>query len=258
MENKDLWNGDQYKANSSPQENSAMQIIDAIRFVGSETVLDIGCGDGKITKKLYDLLPNGKVIGIDASKSMISEAIKNIENRFNLSFFENSAENFHFSERFDFIFSFHALHWVKDKIAVFKNIRAHLNNNGKFVFITSGGENPNIRKIFTSNKWLNHIKSHGQKFHSTDENEIRSMLQESGLSIEKISVEYWPEYYSNINDLINWIMTWVPYATGLNNENAKAFSTEIAENIQQESLRNGFKDKIEFKTEMLSIKAFKS
>jgi trans-aconitate 2-methyltransferase len=257
MNKNDLWDGKQYKENSSPQEASASELINSIKFTGSEWVLDIGCGDGRITQKIGSLIPNGKVIGIDPSGSMIAEAKKHAVMNGKIVFLEKNAEDFSFNERFDFVFSFHTLHWVKDKSRVFNNIHTHLKTGGKFIFITSGRENSHIANVFAQKKWQGQLRDYGSKFHSTDENKIRAMLEEAGLTVESIKAEYWSKYYSGRGELINWLMTWVPYATGLDKGNAMVFSAEIADNMQRESLENGIKDKIEFKTEMLSIKTCK-
>ena len=90
---KDLWNGKQYKENSSPQENSATDIIDSISFHEGADILDVGCGDGKVTQKFCSLIPKGHVYGLDTSASMLEEAKKATSHRDNISFFEGSAEN---------------------------------------------------------------------------------------------------------------------------------------------------------------------
>jgi trans-aconitate 2-methyltransferase len=257
MSNKDLWNGKQYKENSSPQELSAVKIVKSIEFKGNESVLDIGCGDGKITKQLGLLLSQGKIIGIDPSESMINEANKYVSDCSNMLFSIGNAENFNLKETFDYIFSFHTLHWIKNKIKVFKNIYTHLKPNGKFVFITSCRENQNIANVFNSEKWQKLIKKHGSKFHSSDENKIKDLLQEANLDSLEIKAEYWSRFYSNKNELINWLITWVPFATGLDKNNVLLFSDEIAENMLNESIKNGITDKIEFKTEILTVTALK-
>ena len=253
MKKVSSWDGKQYKENSSPQESSAMQLISSISFSGDEHVLDIGCGDGKITHKIREFIPHGKIIGIDTSDSMLEEARKH--NKDNLFFYEKSAHDFSFNDRFDYVFSFHTLHWVKDKVQVFKNVRNHLKPTGKFIFITSGRGNETISNVFSSEKWKSIIEQNGQKYHSTDSDQIKSMISEAGLSAEKLEADYWSKFYSDKTDLIKWLMTWVPYATGLNKDDSMFFSEEIAENMLQESLRNGIKNGIEFKTEMLSIEA---
>ena len=71
---KDKWNAKDYAKNSSAQEKWAVELIEKLALDGNEKLLDIGCGDGKITYRLSRILNNGSVIGIDQSESMILES----------------------------------------------------------------------------------------------------------------------------------------------------------------------------------------
>jgi trans-aconitate 2-methyltransferase len=257
MQKKDLWDGKQYKVNSSPQEQSATNIINSIEFRDNDCVLDIGCGEGRVTQKISLLAPNGQIIGIDPSGSMISEANKIKSSYDNISFLEASAEDFEIDKNFDYVLSFHSLHWVKDKNKIFKNISKHLKPKGKFIFITAGKENNNIASVFSSRQWKDKIGKHGKKFHAEGQERINQMLVDAGLFVESSRSEFRSSYYNNDEDLVNWIMTWVPYATGLDNEDSILFSNEIVENLKNQCICDGIKEKIEFKTEMLTITACK-
>lgn len=257
MQKKDLWDGKQYKENSSPQEQSAIHIMDAIDFKENDCILDIGCGDGRVTQRLCSLAPEGQIVGMDPSTSMISEANKISRSYANLSFIEANAEDFKIDLKFDYILSFHSLHWVKDKGRMFHNIEHHLKPEGKFIFITAGKENPHIAKVFASEKWREKIGKHGQKFQAGDREKLRDTLVESGLLLASSKSEYRSSYYHKKEDLIKWLMTWVPFATGLENEESMNFANDIADNLKNQSVNDGLEDKIEFKTEMLIVKACK-
>ena len=250
-----MWNGGQYQENSSPQEFSATSIINSIHFKGDEHILDIGCGDGKITHKFCTLVPRGKIIGIDASPSMLATARGQSLAAATILFYEKTAEDFHFDETFDYIFSFHTLHWVKNKVKVFKNVHDHLDPRGKFVLVTSGRQNETMSRVFSSEKWREQLRNYGPRFHSADASTTQSMLHEAGLSVQRLDAEYWSTFYADKNDLIKWLMTWVPYATGMSGDDSIVFADEIAENVLTESVKNGVTDGIEFKTEMLVIEA---
>lgn len=253
----DLWNGEHYKENSSPQQKTAEKILGSIDLKNDYKILDIGCGDGKITSSMALKVSKGKIIGIDPSPSMIKEAQKSYQTIDNLLFYEGKAEDFKFGETFDFIFSFYSLHWIKDKIKVFKNIADHLNSKGQFIFVTSGRENPLIAKVFSSEKWLPQLTGHGKKFHSSDENKTEKMLKDSGFGNIEIKVENWSQFYNEKNDLLQWIMSWVPFATGLNKQDSLEFSQEILRNLEKDSIKSGINNRIEMITEMLVIKAQK-
>ena len=53
------------------------EVLARLELDGDETVLDAGCGTGRVTRLLADRLPEGRVIGVDAAPSMIELAREN-------------------------------------------------------------------------------------------------------------------------------------------------------------------------------------
>jgi trans-aconitate 2-methyltransferase len=68
------WNAADYAANSAAQQIWARELIAQLRLRGDEHILDVGCGDGKVTAELARAVPKGSVTGIDASPEMIAFA----------------------------------------------------------------------------------------------------------------------------------------------------------------------------------------
>ena len=76
------WNPSDYEKNSSAQELAALDLLSKLDLNGDEHILDIGCGDGKITLKMAAMVPWGQVIGIDCSQEMIAFANNTNDQRF--------------------------------------------------------------------------------------------------------------------------------------------------------------------------------
>ena len=70
------WNAADYAANSAVQQTWARELIARLHLRGDEHILDVGCGDGKVTAEIARDVPRGSVIGIDASPQMIAFARK--------------------------------------------------------------------------------------------------------------------------------------------------------------------------------------
>jgi trans-aconitate methyltransferase len=70
------WNAADYAANSAAQQIWARELIAQLNLRGDEHILDVGCGDGKVTAELAHAVPKGSVTGIDASPEMIRFARK--------------------------------------------------------------------------------------------------------------------------------------------------------------------------------------
>lgn len=102
-----------YKENSSFQFGVAQELLEGYPFRESHAVLDIGCGDGKITAQIAERVPLGTVVvGVDVSSSMIKFAREKFpEEKYpNLSFRVCNAEDVDYSNHFDMCLSCSCLH----------------------------------------------------------------------------------------------------------------------------------------------------
>jgi len=128
-----IWNGEQYDKNSSLQYKIGMQAVESFNLRGDECVLDIGCGNGKITALCADRLTSGSLIAIDNSSDMIDFANKNYENHTNITFLLQDVTTMCFEQEFDFLYSIFCLHWVKDQDTALHNIAKSLKPGGKAI-----------------------------------------------------------------------------------------------------------------------------
>ncbi|MDD5359186.1 MAG: methyltransferase domain-containing protein [Sulfurovaceae bacterium] len=136
------WDPNKYNVNSKGQAIWAKELIDKIGIEGYESILDIGCGDGKITEDLAQIT-TGEVVGIDFDQNMVDFA-KEIYKK--PTFIQMDAQNINFENRFDIVFSNAALHWVQDHKAVVNGIYKALKRNGKAI-LQMGGEG-NAKDVF--------------------------------------------------------------------------------------------------------------
>ena len=68
------WDADAYDRMSGPLEAMGRDVLDRLELRGNETVLDAGCGTGRVTAALAARLPAGRVIAVDASPAMAAQA----------------------------------------------------------------------------------------------------------------------------------------------------------------------------------------
>lgn len=138
-----------YVKNSSLQNSLAKEIIDAQEIDSNFYILDVGCGDGRITAEIAQRAKLGKVLGIDASHEMIKFALKSFpnENFPNLSFLQITAEEIEFQQRFDLIVSFSCFHWLKDPGLVIHQLSSALKTRGELLILTYPKESPYYRYL---------------------------------------------------------------------------------------------------------------
>ena len=154
------WNAEDYEKHSQAQQNWARELIDKLSLKGTEDVLDLGCGDGKVTAEISRSVENGSVIGVDNSTSMIELAVERYPSSqySNLSFTVMDASNLSFEECFDVVFSNAALHWVKNHKPVVDGLFRSLKPSGKILLQMGGKGNAShilsvLSEIQSSPEW---------------------------------------------------------------------------------------------------------
>lgn len=126
------WDGAGYERISGLQRHLAREALAAMVFRGTERVLDVGCGDGYVTRLIADRLPAGAIVGVDASPRMIEVARSRPDPPGRaVEFLVADARDLPFGCEFDVVVSFNALHWVADQVAALRAIAGTLRPGGR-------------------------------------------------------------------------------------------------------------------------------
>ncbi len=131
------WDADVYARNSRFVSELGLPVVELLDPRPGERVLDLGCGDGVLSRHLMDL--NCEVLGVDASEKMVTAArARGVEA------WVMSAAELDFANEFDAVFSNAVLHWVPDPDAVLNGVRRALKRDGRFVGEFGGSGNVEI------------------------------------------------------------------------------------------------------------------
>lgn len=122
------WDAASYDSLADPQEDWGRQVLERLQLRGDETVLDAGCGSGRVTRLLIERLPQGRVIAVDGSPSMV-DMVRDVLRPRDEALLANLTE-LELSEPVDAIFSNAALHWVLDHDRLFRRLYAALRSGG--------------------------------------------------------------------------------------------------------------------------------
>ncbi|HSI79607.1 MAG TPA: methyltransferase domain-containing protein [Solirubrobacterales bacterium] len=125
------WDADTYDRVSDPQEEWGLEVLARLELDGGEAVLDAGCGTGRVTRHLLERLPSGRVIGVDASRSMIERARENLADfgdRVDLRVAD--LRTLELERPVDAIFSNATFHWILDHETLFSRLHATLRPGG--------------------------------------------------------------------------------------------------------------------------------
>jgi trans-aconitate 2-methyltransferase len=217
------WNAADYNKSSPAQQVWAQELIEKIGLYGNERVLDIGCGDGKITAAIAEIVPLGMVTGIDSSTEMIRFAREHFPAHIhpNLNFVRMDASHLAFSEEFDVVFSNAALHWISDHRPLLAGIANSLRPGGRVLIQMGGKGNADqvfcvLKVLLENRRWGHYFAGFGFTHGFFGTAEYRLWLEESGL--EPIRVELIPKDMSYLtrDAFAAWIRTtWLPWMARL-------------------------------------------
>lgn len=231
------WNAEDYQKNSISQQKWAEELISNLELNGSENLLDIGCGDGKITAEIASILQYGSVLGIDSSAEMIELAQKSFpKDKFpNLSFMIKDALELDFKNQFDVIFSNAALHWINDHLPLLRRIKRSLKPSGKVLIQMGGkGNGKDILKIadniIKTEKWKAYFKDFNFRYGFYSAIEYRKWLNEAGFNVKRVELIQKDMIHKGEPELKAWIRTtWLPYTQRVPADLQAEFINEIAD-----------------------------
>jgi trans-aconitate 2-methyltransferase len=133
------WDAEVYDRVADPQFEWAQEVIGRLELNGDETVLDAGCGSGRVTATLLERLPEGRLVGIDGSASMVAMAREAIGDRAEIC--EGDLAELDLHEEFDLVYSNAVFHWIADHDNLFRRLFAALRPGGRLVAQCGGHGN---------------------------------------------------------------------------------------------------------------------
>jgi trans-aconitate 2-methyltransferase len=141
------WNAEAYHRVSDPHVRWGIPVLARLPLEGSELVIDVGCGTGRLTEKLLERLPRGRVVATDLSANMLATARDFLSPRFRsqIGFVVADASAMPVADRADAVFSTATFHWVCDHERLFRSIHAALKAGGRLVAQCGGG--PNLHRV---------------------------------------------------------------------------------------------------------------
>lgn len=137
------WNAETYHRVSNPQFDWGTSVLDRLSLRGDELVLDIGCGTGRLTDRLLQRLPRGRVLAIDLSANMLSTAREFLRagHEGHVLFTRADAAALPVYAIADAIFSTATFHWVLDHPRLFRSLHAALKPGGRLLAQCGGHRN---------------------------------------------------------------------------------------------------------------------
>jgi trans-aconitate 2-methyltransferase len=231
------WDAKDYARHSVSQLGWARQLLSKLHLKGDEYLLDLGCGDGKVTAEIARTIPYGLVIGIDNASSMINLANATFAtNKFpNLKYIRASADTLPFCEKFDVIFSNAALHWIKDHKVILKEIAYCLRDEGRVIMQMGGKGNAAevisvIDEFLQLEPWRQYFKNFTFPYSFYTPEDYRKWIAQAGLKLIRSELLEKDMQHAGPNVMAGWIRTtWLPYTERIPEKKRESFVQEVVQ-----------------------------
>lgn len=229
------WDAKAYDKLSDPQFEWGMKLMATLPLTGTETVMDAGCGSGRLTEELVKRLPEGKVIAADLSANMLESAKERLTwAKDGVEFARLDLSNFRLPEQVDGIYSNATLHWVPDHASMFQSLLRVLKPGG-WLIAQFGGDGNLARLKTRASRWATqepfakYITRDTDSAHYATEAETRQNLEAAGFT--DIETRLHPEQVTFPNaDAMRMFVSKVnlhKYIAALPDELAQEFSKRV-------------------------------
>ena len=226
------WNAADYAANSAVQLAWARELLARLPLRGDEHILDIGCGDGKITAEIARAVPRGSATGIDASAPMIAYARETFPGQ---EFHVMDARHIHLPRPFDVIFSNAALHWVDDHAAFLSGAARALRPGGRLLISCGGRGNAQavvvaLHAVMRRKRWRDWFRAMPMPYFFYGPEAYRAWLERAGFPTHSVTLSPKDAVYLGPDGLSAWLRTaWLPYTQRVPSAERDAFIAAVAE-----------------------------
>jgi trans-aconitate 2-methyltransferase len=133
------WDAKTYDQISDVQLGWALEQLERTSLRGDEVVLDAGCGSGRVTAELIRRVPQGRVYGVDVSRSMTEHARAALGHRAKILC--QDLVELELPEPVDLVFSNATFHWIHDHDALFAALARAMRPGGRLVAQCGGRGN---------------------------------------------------------------------------------------------------------------------
>ena len=231
-----MWNPEDYAKNSDAQLKWARSLLKNIDLKQYNSILDVGCGDGKITADFAASLPESRIVGIDSSPEMINYAAKKYPQSVysNLTFKCIDARAISFQQEFELIFSNATLHWVDNHQAFLQGANNALNNGRLIVSCGGKGNAAQILATFAEltamDRWRAYFTNFYNPYFFYGLEDYQTWLQQAGFEIKRLELVPKDMTHQGKAGLAGWIRTtWMPFTKYVPESQREEFIAQFVE-----------------------------
>ena len=188
------WDAETYDRVADPQEEWGREVLARLDLRGDETVLDAGCGSGRVTRLLLERLPEGQVIGVDSSPAMIEAARTAFADEERVKLIVGDLVELELAEPVDAIFSNATFHWILDHRRLFARLFAALRPGGALEAQCGGEGNVAewiraIEAVQGDERFVAYLRGMADTYNFASVGDTEARLRRAGFEVGRVWLE---------------------------------------------------------------------
>lgn len=246
-----------YSQHSTLQHQKAEEILANYAVKEDAAILDVGCGDGRITAELAERIRKGHITGVDASKSMIMHAKSTYSMVPQLEFCHSLIEQYRLERPLDAVVSFSCFHWVREAKAALNQLCDSLKPGGDLIILTypkESGYYPFMQSVLTEQFPEFVGPTAYETMLSIDE--YHSQLIENQMKVEQFEVRDLVLKHENAEEFKGFVRGWLNSFVTLPDDLQESYLDKLAEAAEKKNREQG-KSGIELPYAQLLMRAKK-
>lgn len=232
-----MWNPKDYAKNSDAQLKWARSLTKNLNLSKYRSILDVGCGDGKITADFAATLPQSCIVVIDASPEMISYAQEKYSAKEypNLTFNCVDGRSLEFDLEFELVFSNATLHWIDNHQAFLKGANRALKDGGRLIVSCGGKGNAaqilaTFAELTAMDTWQLYFQDFNTPYFFREIEDYQQWLAQSGFKINRLELVPKDMTHEGKRGLAGWIRTtWMPFTKCVPESQQEEFIAQFVE-----------------------------
>jgi trans-aconitate 2-methyltransferase len=234
---KDPWSPNQYNKFEKQRDIPFYDLLKLVIPNEGMSIVDLGCGTGKLTKVLHDKLLAKKTLGIDSSSEMLRESVQCSAPK--LDFALMDMREYKPDEKVDLIFSNAAMQWVPDHFTLITRLSEFLAKNGQLAIqIPANNESPThviASELGRQSPYKEHLNGLGAHPFVLPIEEYSKLLYDLGFKEQIVRMQVYPHVLESVESVIEWVkgslMTY--YRSQLPKELYDSFLSQYSERVHQ-------------------------
>lgn len=202
------WDPKQYEKFERERHQPFFDLLQLIHPLHHPRIVDLGCGNGSLTKIVHDKFHASLTLGIDTSKEMLAKAWALHEP--NLIFEERDIQTFTSPEPFDLVVSNAAIQWIPHHESLLKKVTQLLTPGGQLAIqIPVNQHHPThtiAAELVTEEPFKKAFKQQNRPMsHVLEMEQYSLLLDQLGFESQVIRLQLYAHFLESTASVIEWV-----------------------------------------------------